>query len=291
MIGAVIGGSLQDWRGRRASLVIGSFISILSVAVLFVSNRSDEIQTRRIVFLVGKAVQGGSIGIVMSTVQTYMSEILPPVLRGSILAFFSTFTLLGQLIGAGVIYACLGIDNGYIICFATQWPFSILPLIMALIIPESPTYLIRKGKFDKAYKAQSRLDSPGMNTQANIDAIRCNLEHERQKAQSTYMDCFKPANIRRTMIVVFANTLPNIFGLALLAKASYFVQVIGMEANLSLAILIVGIVCGFIANVFSIWLLSWFDRRFLVMTSLSILILLWFSMGISGIWSGPATIW
>lgn len=229
--------------------------------------------------------------MVMATTQTYMSEILPPKLRGPILAFFPTFTLLGQLIGAGVIYACLGVDKGYTICFAVQWPFSAIPFVMALIVPESPTYLVRKGKMDKAFKAQKKLDAPGMDTQATIDLIKRNIEHERQQSAATYVDCFKRTNLRRTLIVVFASSLPQVFGLMLLSKASYFMQVVGMDADLSLLVLVGGIACGFFANLVSIWVLSLYGRRLLSLLSLAILVVLWTSMGIGGIWSGTATVW
>lgn len=243
-------------------------------------------------FLAGKAFQGGAMGIVMATTQTYMSEILPPKLRGSILAFFPTFTLLGQLIGAGVIYACLDIDRGYAICFATQWPFSAIPFFVALVIPESPTYLVRRNKHNEAIKAQRRLDPPGTDTQQAIDLIARNIEHERKGSKATYVECFKGTNLRRTLIIVFANLMPQIFGLTLLSKASYFMQVIGMDPDLSLLVLIGGIACGFAANLVSIRVLSLHGRRrLLTLLSLTARVVLWASMGIAGIWSGDVTIW
>ncbi|KAM5359700.1 hypothetical protein ACJZ2D_014269 [Fusarium nematophilum] len=291
MVGAVLGGFFQDWRGRRQSLAVGSILSAIGVAVIYVSNLSDDIDTRRSVFLAGKAFQGGAIGMVMTTTQTYMSEILPPPLRGPILAFFPTFTLLGQLIGAGVIYGCLQLEKGYTICFATQWPFSAIPLIMAFIIPESPIYLIRKDKYFRAFDAQKRLDPKGVDTRRTMATLQRNIDHERRQANATYIDCFKPLNRRRTLIVIFANLLPQFFGLALLAKASYFVQVVGMRADLSLLILVFGIVAGLLANLASIWITSRFGRRLLSLMSLSLLVILWASMGVSGIWSGTVTTW
>jgi len=291
MIGAIIGGLFQDWFGRRVSLGTGSFLSAVGVAVIYVSSIPDDIGARRGLFLGGKAFQGGAIGMVMATAQTYMSKILPPVLRGPILAFIPTFTLLGQLIGAGVIYACLDMDNGYVVAYGTQWAFSAVPLIVSFIIPESPTYLVRKGKIDKALKAQKRLNAPGQDTQRTIALLQRSIEREQQETQATYVDCFKAANTRRTMIVVFANLLPQIFGLALLSKASYFIQVVGMDADLSVLVLVLGILCGFLANLASIWVLSRIGRRSLVLTTLAVAIVLWGTMGISGIWSGKATVW
>lgn len=291
MVGSLAGGLFQDRYGRRFSLAIGSFLSAIGVAVCFVSNLSPDIHTRRVIFLVGKGFQGGAIGMVMTTSQTYMSEILPPNLRGPLLAFFPIFTLLGQLIGAAVIFACLNLENGYTICFASQWPFSAIPLLMAFIIPESPTYLIRKNQDDKAHKAQAKLDVPGADPDDTLDTIRRNIEHERQLTNATYTDSFRGVNLRRTLIVMFSNSLPNFFGLTLLAKSSYFVQVVGMKANLSVIVLILGLVCGLIANIISVWILSKVGRRRLILITLSILTVIWAAMGIAGFWSGSVTVW
>jgi len=293
MIGAIVGGFFQDRWGRRSSLALGSFLSAVGVAICFVSNKSPDMDTRRGIFFAGKGFQGGAIGMVMATAQTYMSEILPPNLRGPLLAFFPIFTLLGQVLGALVIFACLKLENGYTIAFATQWPLSILPIVMAFIIPESPTYLIRKGDDTKALKSQIRLDGKDnlARSEATLNKIKINIEKEKTIAKATYQDSFRKGNLRRTLIVMFAAVIPQLFGLTLLAKASYFIQIVGMAANLSVIILILGIVCGLFANIASMWFLGRFDRRVLIMSGLSVAALLWGSMGIAGIWSGPVVVW
>lgn len=219
-----------------------------------------------------------------------MSEILPPTLRGPILAFFPMFTLLGQLIGAAVIFGCMKMPNGYAVCFASQWPFSFVPMIVAFFIPESPTYLIRKNKIAQALKSQTHLEPADGDAQQTIDIIQRNIEHERKMTRATYIDCFKRANLRRTLIVMFAGSLPQVFGLSLLAKASYFAQVVGMSANMSVILLIVGIVCGLISNTASIWVLHHVGRRRLVLYGLFGVAFLWLTMGISGIWNKEPTI-
>jgi MFS family permease len=295
MVGAVAGGLFQDRFGRRVSLAVGSFLCAVGVAVCFVSNRNDDIDARRGIFLAGKGFQGGAIGMVMATVQTHMSEILPPNLRGPVLAFFPIFTLLGQVVGAVVIYICMDLNNGYTISFATQWPFSALPLIMAFVVPESPAYLIRKDADEAAiYKAQRKLDGSAMDeadTKLTLVRLRVHIEHEKKQAKATYRDSFRKGNLRRTLIVMFASIVPQLFGLTLLSKASYFIQIVGMKASLSVVILILGIVCGLLANIASIPVLARFGRRPLLMSGLSLAGLWWGTMGIAGIWSGDVTVW
>lgn len=293
MIGSLIGGQLQDIYGRRVALAIGSILSAVGVAICFTSNLPDDIDSRRGMFLAGKGFQGGAIGIIMATTQAYMSEILPPKLRGPILTFFPIFTILGQLIGALVIFACLKLKNGYIICFATMWPISVIPLVMSLVVPESPTYLVRMGRFDDAHKAQKRLDPVGGSetTEQIIDTIRLNIEHEQQETQATYLDCFAGANLRRTLVIIWVNLLPQIFGLALLAKSSYFVQTIGVSYKISVLLLILGLVVGLMSNGASILVLAHAGHRRVSLVSLVALTLIWTSVGISGCFQSPNTKW
>jgi MFS family permease len=292
MIGSVFGGWLQDKIGRRYSLVISSFTSALAVAVMFISYLPTDINGRRVAFLMGKFFQGGSIGAVMASCQTYMSEILPPALRGSGMAFFPVFTLLGQLTGALVIFGALNAKNSYAIAFGSQWPFSFVPIIVAFFIPESPTWLVRKRRMDKAHVAQARLDPPGADTAAIVTKLLKDIEHEEQSAKVTFAECFHRRNLRRTFIVMFANSLPAVFGLPLLAKASYFLQLIDMKANISIIFLILGIVLGLISNCVSVFVMARIGRRPLVLISLVVCSALWLSMGIANCFRvTPAVTW
>lgn len=84
---------------------------------------------------------------------------LPVPLRGPFMAFFPIFKLLGQLIGAIASFTVIGSEepSAYRLCFATQWPFSGLLSIFALLLPESPAYLLRKDISTPALRAMLRL--------------------------------------------------------------------------------------------------------------------------------------
>jgi len=292
MFGATFGGWFQDRVGRRLSLALGSFLSAVGVAIMFISYLPTSKTNRCIAFLIGKLVQGAATGAVMAATQTYLSEILPPVLRGSGMAFFPTFTLLGQLTGALVIFGCLGKERGYVIAFGSQWPFSFVPIAVAWFVPESPTWLVRTRKVDQAMQAQARLDPPGTDTKAVINKLVNLIAHEQQTSKhATFAQCFDKRNLRRTFIVLFAVSMPNFFGIPLLAKASYFLQICGMKASLSIIFLILGIVLGLFANVASVWIVSRYKRRTLTLTTLSACAVYWGSMGVANCFKGGAVVW
>ncbi|KAL4928641.1 general substrate transporter [Aspergillus undulatus] len=296
IFGALAGGFVQDRVGRRRSLTIATVLSAMGVAVAYVSDLPDDILDRRAVFFAAKIIQGFATYMVMCTTQTYMSEVLPPMLRGPVLAFFPTFTLLGQLLGSIVVYVSLNKpgSSGYKNCFISQWPFSVLPLVVSIFMPESPAYLIRRVDLDAARKCQQRLVSPMGESESILEQTRLSIELELQTTKSNvpgYLDCFRGNNRRRTTIVIFAGALPPFFGLALLSKASYFMQVVGQNARNSLLFLQVGLGLGLFANLASMVTLANFGRRPLTFLGLIISIFLWTGMGIAGCFSGTVTVW
>jgi MFS family permease len=294
MVGAVVAGMFQDRFGRRWSLALGSVLSAVAVAICYVANLHDEIDSRRGIFFAGKLAHGFAIGMVICTAQTFMSEILPPKLRGPILAFFPIFILLGQLAGAVVVFSALKIEGSksYTIPFLSQWPFSAILLVVSGLVPESPAYLMRKNQFDAASKALKRLNTEKVDIGQELERLRVSVQTESQQAgKAKYTSCFKGTDRRRTLIVIFSHILPQIFGIALLSNASYFMQVVGMSAKNSLLFLQLGIGLGLIANIASLWTLNVTGRRPLILLTLAISALLWLCMGIAGCFKGIVMIW
>ena len=94
-----------------------------------------------------------------ATTQTYISEVLPPALRGPVLAFFPVFTLVGQLLGAIAVFASLGYPAHlpFRIPFASQCPLSAVVLVLAWFLPESPVWLLRMTRDEMALQFKRRL--------------------------------------------------------------------------------------------------------------------------------------
>lgn len=294
IIGAAAAGPWQDRSGRRWPLAWGSAISAAAIAILYVSNVPVDINTRRGLFLFGKIVQGFAIGVVTAVTQTYISETVPTSLRGPTMALFPTFTQLGQFVGAITIYVSSRdpSSKSYLVSLASQWPFSAVPFAMAVLIPESPAYLVRRDRCAAALRSQRRLHVAKIDVEDLVEQLQQSIGLEREWAQEvTYRDCFRGANARRTLIVVFSMVIPVLFGLPLLSNASYYLQVVGMSDQYSLVFLILGIGLGLLSNSISVWTASRVGRRPLTLISLGVTTILWLSMGIAGCWSSVVTIW
>jgi len=64
-----------------------------------------DLTGRRTLFLFSKIVTGAGIGVLMTTCQTYVSEISPVKLRGALLAVFPFAVSIGQLIAITLVFS------------------------------------------------------------------------------------------------------------------------------------------------------------------------------------------
>jgi MFS transporter, SP family, general alpha glucoside:H+ symporter len=287
--GSLFGGWFQDRVGRRISLMTGSAVAAVGVTIIFFSYLPANQDSTRAMFFVGKLIQGFAVGILKVTATTYISENSPTAMRGSALALFPTANLSGQLFGSIVIFAVNGVEGkaGYLAAFGAQWPLAAAPFILSFFIPESPSYLLMKGQDEKAAAMAKRLYAPRADPQILLQTMKASIEEDREvTANASFLACFNHANHRRTWIAILGNLYPALFGLELISRSSYFLQLLGMKSSLSLMLLIGGVVVGIISNSIGIWVLSRVGRRKAAMTSLLVSILLWTAIGIAGIWTG-----
>ncbi|KAF2187526.1 MFS general substrate transporter [Zopfia rhizophila CBS 207.26] len=292
--GAALGGWLLDRIGRRFCLLLGSIIGALAILTLFLSNMPADKEWKRIMILIGKVVQGLGLGIVKIETFTYMSEVIPVSLKGAVMSLVPTFTLLGQLIGAIVIFTVSSDDRSlsYMIALGSQWALALPPFLLAFFMPESPAYLLKNKNTHSALTSFTRLLGPKNNPRSALHKMETTMEEEaKNSAKVSYMDCFNTANRRRTFIIIFASCIEFFFGLSLLSSVSYFLQQLGMDASKSILFLIAGIVIGLIANACSAWTVSHIGRRKLTVTTLLITAGLWTVMGFAGIKQLSFTPW
>lgn len=93
----------------------------------------------------------------------------------------------------------------YRIPYALQWMWP-LPLAIGIFFaPESPWWLVRKGKLDKAKAALLRLTSQNRETNFNADETIDMMVHtaaleEKTTSGATYLDCFRGHDLRRTEV-------------------------------------------------------------------------------------------
>lgn len=92
-------------------------------------------------------------------------------------------------------------DTGsYRIPIAVQFAWSLILVIGISLLPETPRFLIKQGKMDKAYKALAKLRRLPPDHPAIVDElseVQANHEYELSLGKSSYLDCFRGGILKR----------------------------------------------------------------------------------------------
>ncbi|VVC25992.1 Sugar transporter, conserved site,Major facilitator superfamily domain,Major facilitator, sugar [Cinara cedri] len=141
-IGSFISGFLQERFGRKRCMIFANVPSIFGWILLYYSHTTISLYTSTV-------LMGMSIGFSEAPILSYVGEITEPKLRGSMTSLASMTSMLGSLIVFTLRYYFSNWRT--VALLSTLCPLTCICLI--LLIPESPIWLVGKGKIEKAEKA------------------------------------------------------------------------------------------------------------------------------------------
>ncbi|KAF7196396.1 Maltose permease MAL31 [Pseudocercospora fuligena] len=230
-IGLLINGWVSERFGYRKT-VMGCLILIIAFITIFFTAPSVE------VLLVGEILCGIPWGVFQTLTITYASEVCPVALRGYLTTYVNMCWGLGQLIAIGVIRSMLHRTDewAYRIPYALQWMWPVPLLIGIALAPESPWWLVRRGRLEDAKKALLRLTSKNRETDFNADETIAMMAHttaleEKITTGASYVDCFRGTDLRRTEIVCMCWAMQNLAGNSFSNYSTYFLEQAGVSQD------------------------------------------------------------
>lgn len=180
----------------------------------------------------------------------------------------------GQLVGAGVLQSFINRQDDWAwrIPFALQWIYIPFMAAAAILMPESPWHLVRKGRYADAEKSVRRIMAEHEQPQAKpLVALMIHTnEIELSMAEGTsYMDCFKSIDLRRTEIacVTFLGQITS--GAQFAYSATYFFQQAGLSPDHSYKLNLGGTAIAFLGTIVAWVLMRRFGRRTLYLSGMS----------------------
>jgi sugar porter (SP) family MFS transporter len=201
MSGALVGGSIADRIGRRATLLWGGWIFLVGSLL---APLSPNVAT----LIVARAMLGIAIGFTSVTAPVYVSELSPPESRGRLIGLYQFALTLGIALADLVGYWLAG---GH----AWRWMFGIgaLPaalfIILILPLPESPRWLFAQNRIAEA---QTVLHSYTNEAGARLlfEDIRSALEI---KVERRWASLWGPAARKSLFIAVGFTVLQQVTGI------------------------------------------------------------------------------
>ncbi len=148
-IATLISGTLADWLGRKKMIFLSAIIVIIGSIVLAGAYNFETL-------LLGRLIQGISVGVITIVIPLYLAEAAPKRLRGRNMATFQLVLTGGILIAytVNLFFADTGNWRGMFLC--TVLPGTLL-FAGAFFIPESPVWLFAQNKKEKAKATLIRL--------------------------------------------------------------------------------------------------------------------------------------
>jgi len=148
-IATLISGPLADWIGRKKMIFLASIILIFGTIILAVAYNFPTL-------MLGRLIQGISVGIITIVVPLYLAETTPKSMRGRGVTTFQLIITLGILL-AYLVNIWFAKDENWRGMFLCVLFPAFFFLIGSILIPESPIWLFSKGKHKKAQKMLFRL--------------------------------------------------------------------------------------------------------------------------------------
>lgn len=238
------------------------------------------------VLFVGELLCGIPWGAFQTVTAAYAAEVSPVALRPYLTSYINLCWVMGQMIGSGVGRALVSRTDewAYRIPFALQWIWPIPLLIGISLAPESPWWLVRKSRLEDAETSVKRLTStkhePLFDAQKAIAMMVHTNELEKSVAEGTsYLDCFRGVDLRRTEICCMVWMIQSLCGGGLMSYATYFYEQAGLSVTDSFDMTMAQYGLGAIGVVVAWALMPWFGRRTLYISGLAVMCVLLLVIG------------
>ncbi|KAM0748324.1 MFS monosaccharide transporter [Meredithblackwellia eburnea MCA 4105] len=186
--GSLLAYFVGDFMGRRWGIIIYLGIFCLGVALQTAGTTLPR-------FVLGRVFAGIGLGGTSTLVPMYQSECAPKAIRGAIVAAYQWMITIGLLIASVVVNATKDRQgpSSFQIPIGLQFIWAVILGGGLAFLPESPRYLIMKGRDEEAMKALARMsgdstDSPAVATE--FSEIAANIHHQRSVGSGSYADCF-----------------------------------------------------------------------------------------------------
>ncbi|KAI5358653.1 putative major facilitator, sugar transporter, major facilitator superfamily [Septoria linicola] len=260
-----------DILGRRWGIIIGCLIMLLGVALQGIS-----INFR--MFIAARFFLGFGVAIAHGASPLLITELVHPQHRAIFTTIYNTTWYAGSIIAAWVTYGTNNIDNNWSwrIPSILQAAPSLIQLTFIFFVPESPRFLISKGRTEEAHQTLAKVHANG-----NLDdevvllelqEIKDTIILEKELEGNGWTQLWKtPGNRKRLIILLSLGLFSQWSGNGL---ASYYLNLvlnqIGItEGDTQLVINGCLQIMNFIVAIGQCFVVDYFGRRTLFLVSTS----------------------
>jgi major inositol transporter-like SP family MFS transporter len=194
-LGALLGGRISDALGRRQAILLIACVFIVGTVTCSVAPDTTTLCVCR--FILGLAVGGASV-----VVPTYLAEMAPAERRGRIITLNELMIVSGQLLAFAINAAIGGALGDHAGVWRWMLAVAVLPAIVLLVgmifMPQSPRWLVAKGRLQEAMDVLRRIRPSGA-----VQAELMEIEKLAEREQSARMSATAILSTRWTRTLLF----------------------------------------------------------------------------------------
>ncbi|KAI1268734.1 alpha-glucosides permease MPH2/3 [Xylariaceae sp. FL1019] len=278
LIGVFLAGPLTSRIGYRWATISGLMFLNAFILVFYFANSLPVIFASQI-------LEGLPWGIFIANAPAYCSEIVPIPLRAAATQMLQMFWAIGSIIVAAVTYVYNPVQGStaWKIPIAIQWIFPTPLAILIFIAPESPWWLVRKGRLEEAAKSVGRL---GRKTRQNVNEtvamMRRVVELEASASEPSYVELFQGTDLYRTLIVCGVYAAQNLTGNLIANQAVFFFQQAGLSSNTAFFLGLITYILQWIFVMLSWILTTYLGRRTIYVWGSAVNVVFLIALGIAG---------
>lgn len=199
-LGVFLVSYFADKHGRRVGIAVPAVVLVITAALMAGTTNVAE-------FIVWRFFAGAGTFMILSAVPIYMTETVPPRNRGMLVNMHGAALLFGYMC---VIWAGYGLffwknPSNWRVIFALQATFPLMVLGMLLFLPESPRWLISKGRVEEARRILDRLHTPD-EAHVEFEQISRQLKVD-GGLPSSYVSMFRKKSYRKRSLLALGTTM------------------------------------------------------------------------------------
>lgn len=216
---------LCDHTGRRFPIFLGSALLVIGAILQGVAQNYGMFMAARMIIGFG-----GLIAVEPSPL--LVSELAYPTHRAVLTAYYNNLWYLGAILAAWTTYGTyfMGQDNmwSWRIPSIVQGVFPLIQVIFVYLLPESPRYLVYKGRHAEARKVLVDYHAGGDENSPLVEfemrEITMQIEQSQKNSGTSYMEFFKTkGNRHRLFLIMMVPTMMQLSGNGLV---SYYLHII-----------------------------------------------------------------
>ncbi|KAJ6032587.1 hypothetical protein N7540_003319 [Penicillium herquei] len=282
IIGLFVTGFISERIGYRKT-ILGALFMI--TGFIFIVFFAVDVK----MLLIGEILCGLPWGVFQTITTAYASEVCPVSLRAYLTTYNNLCWVFGHLIASGVLRGV--VENttaeAYRLPFGIQWMWPPLLIVGVYFAPESPWWLIRKGRVEEAKRSLLRLTTKN-DPEFDVDKTVAMMQHTNQLEQeissgTSYLDCFKGVDLRRTEICTAAWVAQSICGSTFISYSTTFYEQAGLPTVDSFDMSIAQYAIAGVGTILSWWVMTYVGRRRIYLVGLATMCMILFIVGMLGI--------